>query len=133
MTAATAVKQVVVVRRDLNMRRGKECARVAHASMIWLRERLKLVAGREDEFCAHLSPNERSWVEGSFAKVVCQVPGLPELVTLYQAARTVGLEAHLVVDEGRTEFAGSPTTTCLAIGPDLATRVDEITGHLKLY
>lgn len=38
------VKQVIVIRRDLGMRRGKEIAQGAHASMAWLRRRLKRTA-----------------------------------------------------------------------------------------
>ncbi|MGZ3423232.1 MAG: peptidyl-tRNA hydrolase, partial [Polyangiales bacterium] len=34
------VKQVIVVRRDLKMRRGKEIAQGSHASMAFLTERL---------------------------------------------------------------------------------------------
>ena len=33
-------KQVIVIRRDLRMRRGKEIAQGAHASMAWLRQRV---------------------------------------------------------------------------------------------
>jgi len=31
-----------------------------------------------------------------------------------------------------TEFHGVPTNTCLAIGPDLAEKIDSITGDLEL-
>ena len=34
-------KQVIVMRRDLGMRRGKEIAQGAHASMIWLSRRIR--------------------------------------------------------------------------------------------
>ena len=33
-------KQVIVIRRDLKMRRGKEIAQGAHASMLWLADRV---------------------------------------------------------------------------------------------
>lgn len=35
-----SVKQVIVIRKDLKMRRGKECAQAAHAAMSWLVERM---------------------------------------------------------------------------------------------
>jgi PTH2 family peptidyl-tRNA hydrolase len=35
-----SIKQVIVIRRDLRMRRGKEIAQGAHASTAWLRERV---------------------------------------------------------------------------------------------
>ena len=37
-------KQVIVIRRDLRMRRGKEIAQGAHASMAWLAERVLAAA-----------------------------------------------------------------------------------------
>ncbi len=43
-----------------------------------------------------------------------------------------GLEVHLITDSGRTEFHGQPTRTCLAIGPDDAAKIDQVTGHLEL-
>jgi PTH2 family peptidyl-tRNA hydrolase len=43
-----------------------------------------------------------------------------------------GLEVHLITDNGKTEFHGEPTRTCLAIGPDDAEKIDAITGRLQL-
>jgi len=40
-TERDAPKQVIVMRRDLGMRRGKEIAQGAHASMIWLALRIR--------------------------------------------------------------------------------------------
>lgn len=51
---------------------------------------------------------------------------------IHDKAVAAGLEVHLITDSGRTEFHGQPTRTCLAIGPDLAEKIDEITGHLQL-
>jgi len=38
----------------------------------------------------------------------------------------------LITDSGKTEFHGQPTRTCLAIGPDVADKIDPITGQLEL-
>lgn len=37
----SAPNQVIVMRRDLGMRQGKEIAQGAHASMIWLALRIR--------------------------------------------------------------------------------------------
>ena len=58
---------------------------------------------------------------------------LDELKEIEAQAKEANLEVHLIVDSGRTEFNGVPTPTCLAIGPDEADKIDEITGGLKLY
>ncbi len=36
-------------------------------------------------------------------------------------------------DEGATEFAGVPTVTALAVGPDYSDLLDPVTGWLDLY
>ena len=55
-----------------------------------------------------------------------------ELMELQDKALDAGLEVHLITDSGKTEFHGEPTNTCLAIGPDKAEKIDEITGQLQL-
>ena len=142
------VKQVIVIRRDLGMRRGKEIAQGAHASMMWLTR--KVQAGRLSEsaldgltpqqrewaasqFAFSLSPAEREWVLGSFAKIVCQVPDGEALQEVLEKAQAAGLEAHAVIDAGRTEFHGQSTMTAIAIGPGDADAIDHVTGDLELY
>ena len=51
---------------------------------------------------------------------------------IHDKALEAGLEVHLITDRGKTEFHGEPTNTCLAIGPDEADKIDEITGDLQL-
>ncbi len=128
-------KQVLVVRRDLKMRRGKEVSQGAHASMIWL---LKRIVNREGKHfrpvdTADFSEAELEWMLGSFTKITLQVESEKELLDLQTKALEAGLQAHVVVDQGRTEFNGVPTATALAIGPDYADKIDSITGDLKLY
>jgi PTH2 family peptidyl-tRNA hydrolase len=121
------VKQVIVIRKDLHMRRGKEIAQGAHASAKWLVERL---TGRPEAF--QFTELEREWLHTHHTKVTLQVDTEQELLALAQKADEAGLEVHVVTDIGATEFTG-PTKTCLAIGPDDAERIDEITGHLRPY
>jgi PTH2 family peptidyl-tRNA hydrolase len=125
MSERAEPKQVIVIRRDLGMRRGKEIAQGAHASMIWLAERIRQPRHR-------FSDAERAWLEGPFTKVCVRVDSEAELFEVVQAAQQAGVLVRLVIDAGRTEFRGMPTPTCCAVGPDFADRIDPITGHLKL-
>ena len=128
------VKQVIVIRRDLRMRRGKEIAQGAHASMAWLRERV--IGGLPPMGAVghiELSEAERLWLERSVRKVTVKVGSEEELMAVYEQALQAGLAAHLVMDRGLTEFGGVPTRTCLAIGPDYDDLVDPVTGRLELY
>ncbi len=53
-------------------------------------------------------------------------------MAIHDQAMALGLDVHLITDSGRTEFHGQPTRTCLAIGPDDASKIDEVTGQLEL-
>jgi peptidyl-tRNA hydrolase, PTH2 family len=127
-------KQVIVIRRDLRMRRGKEIAQGAHAAAAWLADRvIQGMSPNGTVARVALSPAERSWLETSFRKVTVKVNSEAELMAVYQKALEAGLVVHLVTDRGLTEFGGVPTRTCLAVGPDYDDLVDPVTGDLELY
>lgn len=121
-----ATKQVIVIRKDLKMRRGKEIAQGAHAAMAFLTRRLGDGTGFP-------TVAQSEWLESSFKKVTLQVDSERELMEIAAAARKAGVECHVITDSGATEFGGVPTKTCLALGPDYDECIDPITGHLKLY
>ena len=129
MNGETRIKQVIVMRHDLKMRRGKQIAQGAHASMSFICRRLQ-EAGLVT--LDGLTDVHRAWLIGAFAKVCCRVDSEEELMQIHDKALAAGLEVHLITDSGRTEFHGQPTRTCLAIGPDEADKIDAITGHLPL-
>jgi PTH2 family peptidyl-tRNA hydrolase len=126
-------KQVIVIRYKypdgkggtMGMRTGKLIAQACHASMSFMTRRL------QEMIIPVWTEAELNWIEGSFAKVCCRVDSEEELLEIYEKAKAAGLEAHLITDNGMTEFK-EPTRTCIAIGPDLAEKIDEITGCLKL-
>jgi PTH2 family peptidyl-tRNA hydrolase len=132
------VQQVIVMRRDLKdgMPRGKEIAQGAHAAMAWLTRRMQLLPppaiGAGTVGIAILSDAERAWLEGSFAKITCQVPSLEDLLAVEKLARKHNVECHVITDAGRTVFREA-TITCLAVGPDWKDLVDKVTGNLRLY
>lgn len=130
------VKQVIVIRRDLKMRRGKEIAQGSHASMAFLSHRIQPFLGRKWwKFWQKpvFSEAEIAWMAGSFTKVVLQAKTEEELLEIHQRAAEVGVQSHLITDSGRTEFHGLPTHTAVALGPDLAEKIDQITKDLSLY
>ena len=135
-----SVKQVIVMRKDLKMRRGKEIAQGSHASMKWLIERMEFKDWNQGDAPQGrswheltLTDTELDWVNGLFTKVCLQVDSLEELHRVYHTALHNGLMVYMITDSGATEFNGVPTQTCLAIGPDRAERIDPITRELKLY
>lgn len=125
------LKQVIVIRRDLRMRRGKEIAQGSHASMAFLVERItRVVASGEDrDVRIELSVEELEWVSGGrMAKVVLQAPDLETLERVRDEASARSLAVHVITDLGLTEFGGVPTVTALAIGPADADEIDRVTG-----
>ena len=112
-------KQVLLIRRDLSMSRGKEIAQSCHASMKVTLENIN-------------HPDVKGWLAGAFAKVALVVNGEEELHELCQKATDEGIINATIVDSGRTYFHGVPTVTVAAIGPANVEAIDKITGHLKL-
>jgi PTH2 family peptidyl-tRNA hydrolase len=131
------VKQVIVVRKDLNMRKGKLAAQVAHASMLSLLAHMN--TERSDSGIGNIwslfvidgSPLQK-WLEGPFKKVVVGVDSFEELQKIEQASFDRGIPTYIIKDAGHTEFHGVPTITAMAVGPDYSVDIDEVTGHLKL-
>jgi len=130
-------KQVIVIRKDLNMRKGKMVAQGAHASMKFILDRgyygrSELDSPEEFHSIGITEPAIKSWMQGLFTKVCVSVDSEEELISIYEKAKDAGLVVSIITDAGLTEFAGVPTKTCIAIGPNWSEEVNEITGHLKL-
>lgn len=124
------IKQVIVVRSDLGMRKGKMIAQGAHASLKVFLDRGRISDGLG--LLVPLSKDMEAWVRGSFAKVVVRATSEDELLALHRQARRADLPVALIQDSGKTEFHGKLTYTALAIGPADAEEIDPITSELKL-
>jgi len=125
------IKQVIVVRKDLNMRKGKQISQGSHASLAFLTRFSQI---EEDTLSVKLkNPEEvQQWLNEGFTKICVSVDSESELDAVYDAAFEAGLNVHMIVDSGLTEFHGVKTKTCLAIGPNKKEDIDKITGQLKL-
>ena len=131
------IKQVIVLRKDLNMRKGKMCAQASHAFMKIFFDRAKFHSnehgtGLPCEMRTPLDKEMEVWAKGTFAKIVLGVESEEELLQAYADAQEAGLPCALITDVGRTEFHGEPTNTAIAIGPAKAEDIDPITGSMKL-
>ena len=113
------MKQVIVIRKDLKMRRGKEAVQCCHASMKVTLDNLN-------------HPDVKEWLAGIFTKIVVSVDSEDELFEIYRNAKDAGLICSLIKDAGLTEFDGVPTYTAVAVGPSTNEKVNAITGHLSL-
>ena len=121
------IKQVIVIRRDLNVHKGKIVAQCCHGSIAFLSHHLR------DPIANPLSLMDKEWLDGLFTKICVQVMSDEELLDIHKRASEVGLRSILIIDSGLTEFAGIKTNTVVCIGPDESNKIDSITGHLRLY
>lgn len=118
-TTDERLKQVLVIRTDINISAGKAVAQGAHASL-W-------AANRADE---HL---RESWENDNLAtKIVLGIGDEDDLRTLAAQSRDADLPTAVVNDAGKTEV-DSGTTTAMGIGPAPESEIDSLTGDLSLY
>jgi len=113
-------KQVLVLRTDLEMSRGKIAAQAGHAA----------VSAAEEAKKNHQAWWE-SWLEEGQCKVALRVKSEQELLKLQKEAKASNLPSALVTDRGLTEIPPG-TITCLGIGPAPSSIIDKITGELPL-
>ena len=123
-------KQVIVIRKDLNMRKGKIAAQASHASMGAILNFSTKVG--DNEFSLKIDDPTAEWLGGRFTKICVSVDNEQELLDIYNQAQELNINVKLIKDAGLTEFNGVPTLTCLALGPEYPDKLDPITGHLKL-
>lgn len=141
-------KQVLVIRKDLNMRKGKIAAQASHASMAFLTKGGKVDGlWKSHDSCSHdpfsffksevFKNKQRAievdhWLQNSFRKICVYVNSEQELLDIHQKALDKGLISHIVEDNGATEFNGVKTLTALAIGPHWDEKFIGITDQLPL-
>ncbi|MCC7553047.1 MAG: peptidyl-tRNA hydrolase Pth2 [Methanobacteriaceae archaeon] len=111
------MKQVIVIRKDLKMSKGKMVAQGSHASLGSYK---------------NTDPKKiEKWENEGYAKVVLKVNTIDDLENLKNKAVSNKIPNFLVVDAGRTELPPS-TVTCLGLGPDEDEKIDKLTKDLKL-
>ena len=134
-TDKSSVKQVVVMRTDLGMRKGKQIAQGAHACMAAVFKNSFIVpndTGHHDHKVIPYTIGLENWFNNCFTKICVKADSEQELLDIEQKANELGIVNFLVTDAGRTEFNGVPTKTCIALGPASSELIDQVTGNLKL-
>ena len=111
------LKQVILVRQDLKLPKGKMSAQVAHASTE------SVLRSHKDDIS--------KWRTEGMKKVVLRVKDQKELIKYKNLAEDNGLVNALITDAGRTVVEPG-TMTCLGIGPDKEEKIDKVTGNLKM-
>ena len=110
-------KQVILVREDLKLPKGKLAVQCAHASLD--------AALRSDKKIMDL------WRKQGAKKVALKVKDADELFKFRDIAENSGIKTAVISDAGKTVVLPG-TITCLGIGPDSEEKIDKITGKLKM-
>ena len=113
------IKQVLIIRTDLNMRKGKMIAQGSHASMKVFFERMdkehnlaKKCSRTGDYDGIHngygyicdFTDVMIKWMEGSFTKIVVGCDSEQELFHFQKQAEEAGIVNAYIQDNGETEF-----------------------------
>lgn len=126
------LKQVILIRRDLKMKRSQVASLVAKASTEFFLVNDESVRG--DMLSIKLTPEETEWINSGSIRIVLGVGSEVSLRSLAFRAELAGLQCYAV--DGNTndsdESANSMETLAVAIGPDVSSKIDQITGNLKL-
>lgn len=114
------IKQVILVRRDLKMPKGKMAAQVGHGCVD----------------CALLAKKNKNqifneWYESGMKKVVLYVENLDEMIKFKNIFDRENIINSMIKDAGRTCFS-QPTITVLAVGPEKEEELDKFVKDLKL-
>ena len=136
-------KMMIVMRRDLKMRKGKIAAQAGHACTeallmaMYKENRLGDLLDTPAGMMLQMEGREESplteWFGGGVAKICVYVDSEEELLAIAAKAEEMGVIAAVITDAGATEFHGVPTRTCLALEPLPAEVADTLTGGLPLY
>lgn len=111
-------KQVILVRKDLKMSKGKVAAQVAH--------------GAVEAVLKSDKSKVSTWRNQGMKKVTLSVNSEKELYKFLQIAKDSGIVTALIKDAGRTEITPG-SVTVLAIGPDEENVIDTVTSELSIY
>lgn len=114
------IKQVIIIRADLGMGKGKIAAQASHASVMATLEAMKQNKIWYDR-----------WMRDGMGKIVVKVNSEDELNAMFQKASKDKLPRALINDAGHTQLPPG-TATAVAIGPAPISLVDPITKDLKL-
>ncbi len=120
MSKKSQAKMLLVVIKDLNMRKGKIASQCAHAAVLAYK-----TADRSDAAF-------QSWDQGMFKKITVSVDTTQQLLDLIEIVKAKGILVSPIVDNGLTEFHNIPTLTCAAFGPAWEDDLNPLTSHLKL-
>ena len=148
-------KQIIIVRKELDMSPGKLAAQVSHASMAFLTNMIRDNAVRISQMIGSGETVYRSelffekglyeeWIGGAFTKVILEAKNRYQLLKAKNYAEEMGMTENedyfMIKDNCRTELEPEEvdengigrTLTCIGFAPMDAKIIDNIGKHFQL-
>lgn len=147
-------RQVIIVRKDLNMGKGKVCAQVAHASMSFLtwmfRDNCNQWISNDGStyYSSELTFDKdlyEQWINGAYTKTVCEAKNKNHLLKAITIAESLGLKEGIdffcIRDNCLTELEPEEidengvgrTLTCIGFKPLPDEVAHQISKKYQLY
>ena len=144
------MRQLIIVRKDLNMSAGKMAAQVAHASMAYFTRRMTVTQG--DSFTTEIEVSFvtsfdiwKDWLNGIFTKTICEAKNRNKLLKANTIAEELGMiedvDFFLIKDACLTELEPEEvdedgvgrTLTCIGFKPLPDEVAHKISKKYQLY
>lgn len=114
------MKQVLVLRKDLELGKGKLAAHAAHASL-----------GAYRKAQSSHPENVEEWEAAGEKKIAVSITSESAILELYEKVKRHKIPCALIRDAGLTQISPG-TITALGIGPWDESELNALTGDLKL-
>ena len=134
-------KQIIIVRKDLNMSIGKICSQVSHGSMAFLSWFIRNNVDLNGHIDAWIDEDVlHNWIEGEFTKCVLQAKNKSQLLKAKTMAEELGMKEgedfFCIYDSCRTELEPEEdgrTLTVIGFKPMNSEIIDKIGRKYHLY
>jgi peptidyl-tRNA hydrolase len=125
------IKQVILLRRDIRLRRAEAAALAAKASMSFISEGNE--SDRSDVVQIELSGIEAEWLLGNSTRIVLGVSSEDAIRKLLLKAEIQGISTYEILGSSRGKIDEGMQLIAASLGPDEGDKLDAITGNLKLF
>ena len=125
------LKQVILLRRDMKLRRAEAAALASKASMTFIIEGDE--SDRGGSVKVDLSGIEAEWMLGSATRIVLGVASEESMRKLLLKAEIQGVSTYEITGVSDDKVDDGIQLIAAALGPDDGDKLDLITGNLKLF
>lgn len=128
-----SMKQVILVRKDLQMKKSELAALVARASTEFMLENNE--SRRNDEMFIKLTPQESEWIQSGSTRIVLGVPSGESLQGCLFKAEMAGIGCYPIMKMATSRIENhfnDSSIVCVSLGPDESEKIDAITNKFKL-